>query len=120
MVNSSSREQELTKHSPIPGAAEKISSLRNRYAQLSSSIDHYDERVRRQATQLEKISRPHEFGDLDDEGEMSTEDQDEEELEITEEDLRREEDEVRELEKKKKALEDRVNGMEKDLGGLLR
>lgn len=39
---------------------------------------------------------------------------------MTEEDLKREEENIKELEFKKRTLEDRVNGMEKDLGGILR
>ena len=39
---------------------------------------------------------------------------------ISEQDLEREMEEIRELEARKKRLEDRVNGMDEDLGGLLR
>lgn len=41
-------------------------------------------------------------------------------VDITDEDIERELEEIRELELRKRALEDRVNGMERDLGGLLR
>ncbi len=41
-------------------------------------------------------------------------------LPMTKEDLEQEEREVRELESKKQGLQDRVEGMEKDLGGLMR
>ena len=39
---------------------------------------------------------------------------------LTREDLEREEQEVKELERKKRGLEERVEGMERDLGGLMR
>ena len=39
---------------------------------------------------------------------------------VTEDDIKREDDEIRELEKKKRQLEDRVQGMDRDLGGLMR
>ena len=39
---------------------------------------------------------------------------------LSDEDLRREEERIAELERKKRTLEERVNGIEKDLGGLLR
>ena len=35
-------------------------------------------------------------------------------------DMQKEEDDVAELERRKRVLEERVNGMEKDLGGLMR
>ncbi|KAI9723642.1 MAG: hypothetical protein M1812_000942 [Candelaria pacifica] len=110
----------------IPGVSEKISALRARSDQLTSSIAHYEARVSKQATQLERMNRPRHFG-----GEEEEDDPDDDEInitpvatgggvEVTEEDLRREQEEIQELEKKKRGLEDRVSGMERDLGGLLR
>ena len=39
---------------------------------------------------------------------------------MTEDDLRREQELVKELENRKRTLEERVEGMQKDLGGILR
>ncbi|KAI9815156.1 MAG: hypothetical protein M1832_005558 [Thelocarpon impressellum] len=105
---------------PIAGAAEKITSLRARYAQLSSSIAHHETRVSRQTAQLDRRNRPHDFDDEDDDDDYRADLDDGGAAEITDEDLRREEEDIKELEKKKRALEDRVSGMERDLGGLLR
>jgi hypothetical protein len=110
----------LTLSSPIPGAREKIASLRQRHRQLESSIELYELRVAEQAAQLSRMNRPRDFG-LDDEpedpepgAEVPTE------IVMTEDDLRREEEEIRELERKKRGLEERVNSMERDISGVLR
>ncbi|KAK5725528.1 hypothetical protein LTR15_003716 [Elasticomyces elasticus] len=106
---------------PIPGAADKIAGLRERHQQLTANISHYEDRVARNAQELQLMSRPSSRGGYRDD--------DEEGVEpvvlaegpmMTREDLRREEEEVRELERKKRGLEERVSGMEKDLGGLAR
>ncbi|KAI9676854.1 MAG: hypothetical protein M1817_006693 [Caeruleum heppii] len=105
----------------VPGAAEKIMSLRTRYGQLTASISHHEARVSKQTAQLDRLNKPQDY-DGDDDDDLSPE-QDvdvENEPDITEEDIRREEDELKELERKKKGLEERVSGMERDLGGLLR
>lgn len=39
---------------------------------------------------------------------------------LTEADLQREEEQIKELEIRKRTLEERVDGMQKDLGGILR
>ncbi|KZF21789.1 DASH complex, subunit Spc34 [Xylona heveae TC161] len=107
---------------PIPGAAEKIISLRERHAQLRSSIAHYEAQVASQAAQLEKLNRAHA---LDEDMEFSDEPISEaalpsEDFMLTEDEMRQEEQEIRELERKRHGLEDRVSGMARDLGGLLR
>lgn len=106
---------ELTRTSPILGVHDKIAALRQRYAQVSASLQYYEERLSEQQVQLEKLSRSRE--DYMDEAE---EEQDEPEpvAPLTEEDLRREEEEARQLEKKKKELEDRVHSMSRDISGL--
>ncbi|KAI9787623.1 MAG: hypothetical protein M1839_000154 [Geoglossum umbratile] len=112
---------------PIPHALQKISTLRTRYSQLTSSISHYEARVAKQAAQLDRMNRGQDF-DVDDDDDDEDDDDDApsdrataaEEIAVTEEDLRREEEEIRELERKKRAMEERVSGMERDLGGLLR
>ncbi|KAI9837809.1 MAG: hypothetical protein M1819_006743 [Sarea resinae] len=107
---------------PIPGAAERISSLRGRYQQLTSSLTEYEARVAKQAAQLERMNRPKAYdGDDDfDDDEALDVPVGVENVEFTEEELRSEEEEIRQLEKRKRGLEERVSGMEKDMGGLLR
>lgn len=110
--------------SPISGAPEKISSLRVRYQNLSSSIAHHESRISNLNVQLARMNRPKsededEGNDLDD-GDPTIAVPADEEIYIAPDDLRREEEEIRELEKKKRALEDRISGMERDLGGFLR
>lgn len=119
----------LTMLSPIAGAPERIASLRARYEKLSSSIARFESRVSRQTMQLAKMNRPKD-DDNDDDAEEDDDDLDSEdattrqaasqEIGFTPEALRREEEEIRELEKKKRNLEDRINGMDRDLGGLLK
>ena len=116
----------LTARSPMPGARERMSSLRTRFDQLTASVTKYETRVAKQAAQLAKRSRRGGMtGDQDDTGlgeppEFTVRDERTSELPITAEDLESEEQDIRELERKKRALEDRVNGMDRDLGGLLR
>ena len=110
---------------PIAGAPEKITSLRSRFEQLSSSIVRYEARVAKQQAQLTKMSKraSGEYEDKDedeDEEDDANGDAQADEFQVTQEDLDREMEEIRQLEEKKKALEDRVSGMESDLGGLLR
>lgn len=114
---------------PIIGAPERIASLRARYEKLSLSIARFESRVSKQTVQLAKMNRPKD-DENDDEAEDEGDDLDIEnattrrapsqETQVTPEELRREEEEIRELEKKKRSLEDRINGMDRDLGGLLR
>ncbi|MCJ1462792.1 hypothetical protein MMC07_001395 [Pseudocyphellaria aurata] len=119
--------EELCAVYPIPGAPERIVSLRARYEKLNTSIARFESRVSKQTAQLAKMNRP-----KDDEDEAEDEDDNfdnvdatarqaaSQEIQVTPEVLRREEEEIRELEKKKRGLEDRINGMDRDLGGLLR
>jgi len=108
---------------PTAGSAEKIASLRERYEQLTANISHYQDRVARNAQQLDLMYQRtgHDDADFEDDdfagpaipartnapG-------------MTREDLEREEQEIKDLERKKRGLEERVTGMEKDLGGLMR
>lgn len=116
----------LTSNSPVAGAREKMSSLRSRFDQLTSSIARHEARVSRQTSQLAKMNRR---GDPnEDAGNIMSQEQANGEADaeqpikipITAEDLEKEEQEIRDLERKKRALEDRVSGMERDLGGLMR
>lgn len=113
----------LTGRSPMPGAREKISSLRSRFDQLSASVTKYEARVARQVAQLAKRNRRGDTSDdisLGPAATLELNDDGANEIPITAEDLEREEQGIRELERKKRALEARVSGMERDLGGLLR
>ncbi|KAI9881219.1 MAG: hypothetical protein M1830_007197 [Pleopsidium flavum] len=121
------REEAELRGSPIPGAEERIATLRTRYGQLSSSIARQEARVEKQAAQLDKMNRPKEFDE--DEEDLDRDNVNErrldapagiEETQVNSVDPMREEEEIKELEKKKRGLEDRVSGMERDLGGLLR
>ncbi|KAK5115728.1 hypothetical protein LTR62_000817 [Meristemomyces frigidus] len=111
---------------PIPGAVDKIAELRQRHEQLIANISHYEDRVSRNAQELQLMNRP---GSRTGYGRGSEGVADEAEVEddeanatvlVTKEDLRKEEEEIRELERKKRGLEERVTGMERDLGGLTR
>ncbi|KAL8724754.1 MAG: hypothetical protein Q9166_007768 [cf. Caloplaca sp. 2 TL-2023] len=116
----------LTLPSPIPGARERISSLRSRFDQSSASVSRYEARASKQAAQLAKRNhREDEVEGRDDTGLGKPADpgpngERPNEMPITAEDFEREEQEIRDLERKKRALEDRVSGMERDLGCLLR
>ncbi|MCJ1402209.1 hypothetical protein MMC11_005429 [Xylographa trunciseda] len=106
---------------PIEGAIDKIDSLRMRYEQLTSSIERYEARVAKQASQLERLNQPKNY---DHDERLLNEDhealQEGQPGKVTVEDIQREEAEMKELEKKKRGLEDRVSGYERDIGGLLR
>lgn len=97
----------------LPGARERIATLRSKHSHGKNTQAYYETKVAEQAEQLASLNRDW-MGD-EDEGE----DEDEEEI-WTEEDLRREEEEAREMEAKKKELQARLRAMEKDLGGLMR
>ncbi|MCJ1289117.1 hypothetical protein MMC34_000649 [Xylographa carneopallida] len=103
------------------GAADKIESLRMRHKQLTSSIERYEARLAKQASQLERMNRSKSFDDNETQIKKRNElPYEQQALEITAEDIEREEAEMKELEKKKRGLEDRVSGYERDIGGLLR
>lgn len=88
--------------------------MRQRHAQVTASIDYYEDRLAEQARQLFKMNQTRSF--LDEIEEPEPEPQDVPPL--TDEDLRREEEEMRQLERKKKQLEDRVHSMSRDISGL--
>jgi DNA repair ATPase RecN len=91
--------------------------MRQRHAQVTASLDYYENRLAEQQTQLGKLSRSR--GDYMDEDVNEVEEEPEPvTAPLTEEDLRREEEEMRQLEKKKKELEDRVTSMSRDISGL--
>ncbi|KAF4554622.1 Hypothetical protein D9617_4g003770 [Elsinoe fawcettii] len=107
---------------PVAGSAERIAKLRARHEQLQANITHYEDRVARNAKQLDGMYARQGWSEEDLELDTDTVP-----IEppismpvMTKEDLEREEREIRELERKKKGLESRVTEMEKDLGGLMR
>ena len=103
---------------------EKINSLRTRHEHLTASIEHYEARLAKQASQLGRLNQSHSYDDneADHENEEYRHGNPEalEQVHVTAEDVQREEEEMKELEKKRVLLAARVSGMEKDLGGLLR
>ena len=104
----------------MEGARDRIAQARHRYGRIEKSLRYYEEKVARQARELERMQRAGEE-DFEDEMDMEWEQpqQEEEDVDI-EELIMAEEEEIRELERKKRELEERVSGMERDLGGLLR
>lgn len=94
---------------------DKIASLRQRHAQVTASVDYYEERLAEQQIQLGKLNKSRE--DYMDEAD-GPEEEPEPVAPLTEEDLRREEEEMRQLEKKKRELESRVQSMSRDISGL--
>lgn len=114
---------------PIQGALERIAALRNRNAKVQIETERYEQLVAEQAAQLRSMNKQATFNVDDDEIDdlasreavaAAPEPLQVESIPLTDEDLRREEESIAELERKKRTLEERVNGMEKDLGGLLR
>ena len=109
----------LLRSSPIPGAKERIASMRQRHAGLEASIENFEYKIAEQTTQLARLNRSRDY--LDDEPEEVEPKTEAPAFEpMTAEDLRKEEEEVRQLEKKKRGLEDRVNSMGRDISGVLR
>ncbi|KAI0441236.1 DASH complex subunit Spc34 [Xylaria telfairii] len=102
---------------PLPGALERITAQRTKYAHSGSTLAYYEAKVEEQAEALRQMNKDHWMDDDDDE-ELEGDAGDNDEM-ITEEDLRRTEAEVRELERKKKELQERLRGMDKDLADLL-
>ena len=109
--------------SPIPGAREKIVSLRSRHGQLTSSIARFESRVSKQTGQLAKMNKGKYARADNQDSELDDFDEPQDEYgqtQTTAEDLLKEGEEIQELEQKKRTLEERVSSMERDLGGLLR
>jgi chromosome segregation ATPase len=92
--------------------------MRNRFAQLSANIAHYEERVAMQSAELDHLHQNHDGYDHDDYDYQD--DHIEPTVHMPEEDPIDEEEEIRALEDKKRALQSRVSSMEKDIEGLAR
>lgn len=103
----------------LPGARERIASLRAKYQNGKDTAAYYEARVAEQTEQLASMNRDW-MGDEDDEDDEDENGQVNVGGQIlTEEDLRREEAEAKEMEAKKRELQARLRTMEKDLGGLM-
>lgn len=103
----------------LPGARERIASLRAKYRNGRDTAAYYEGKVAEQGEQLASMDKNWMEGEEEEDedggddgfgggGEI-----------LTEEDLKREEDEAREMETKKRELQARLRTMEKDLGGLM-
>ncbi|KAK1146639.1 hypothetical protein N8T08_002712 [Aspergillus melleus] len=101
---------------PVPGAQEKITSLRYRHELITESIVQLEERVAKNSTELEQMS--HSYGNEYDDYDTAPAAQPET-ADVTDVDIEREMEEIRELERRKRVLENRVHGMERDLGELM-
>ncbi|KAF3763030.1 hypothetical protein M406DRAFT_49278 [Cryphonectria parasitica EP155] len=107
---------------PLPGALERIPTIRQRWSNQAATLGYYEAKVAEQTERLGRMNKRDEFG-----ADQPEEDEDEDDAAndivtdsmMTEEDLRKEEEEVRELEKKKRELQARLRAMDRDLGGLL-
>jgi chromosome segregation ATPase len=88
--------------------------MRQRHAQVTASIDYYEERLAEQTTQLGRLNRNRDY--IEEEEELR--ETQPEAPPLSEEDLQREEEEMRQLERKKRELEDRVHSMSRDISGL--
>ncbi|KAM3499280.1 hypothetical protein MY10362_007452 [Beauveria mimosiformis] len=104
----------------LPGARERIASLRAKYRNGKETVGYYEGKVAEQGAELASQSRDWMAEDEEEEEEEEEEEGDGEEGGDvwTEEDLKREEEEAREMETKKRMLQARLRNMEKDLGGL--
>ncbi|KAG5926839.1 hypothetical protein E4U42_002917 [Claviceps africana] len=100
----------------LPGAKDRITSLRNQYRNGRNTLAYYETKVAEQNEQLASMNKGW-MEDDDDDAEATGAD-DESEV-WTEDDLRREEAEAKEMEVKKRELQIRLRQMEKDLGGLM-
>lgn len=99
----------------LPGARDRIASLRNQHRNGKNTLAYYEAKVTEQNEQLASMNKGWMEDDDDDD---VTGAGDGSEL-WTEDDLRREEAEAKELEIKKRDLQARLLQMEKDLGGLM-
>lgn len=104
--------------SPVSGAAETISNLRYRYAQVTDSLEQLDARVAENTAELERINQAY---DKDKDFDFAEQQQQQQpETNVTDEDIERELEEIRELERRKRTLEERMTGIDRDIGGLMR
>jgi predicted nucleic acid-binding Zn-ribbon protein len=108
--------------SHIPGAAERIERARERFEQLSESLENYEALVDAQKAELDLLHGRSGGGEVEDEEDDAMDGvvyEDEtaylrpgEEM-VTEEMIRREEEEIGELERKKAELEARIRNADR-------
>ena len=103
----------------VPGAVEKIATLRSRNAELSTSIEEYESIVSDQAAQLQRMNQNKDDDGFNNISYLGTSNGTTA-AGPSAQDLKKEEEEVRELEEKKILLEERVGEIERDIGGLMR
>ncbi|KAG6016865.1 hypothetical protein E4U43_002877 [Claviceps pusilla] len=103
----------------LPGAKDRISSLRNQYRNGKNTLAYYEAKVAEQNEQLASMNKSWMEDDNDDDDDDEVMGLGDESQLWTEDDLRREEAEAKELEVKKRELQTRLRQMEQDLGGLM-
>ncbi|GAO19208.1 uncharacterized protein UV8b_05145 [Ustilaginoidea virens] len=99
----------------LPGARERISSLRHQHRNGKNTMAYYEAKVAEQSERLAGMNK----GWMDKDGGAGMEGEEDESEPWTEEDLRREEAEAKQMEAKKRELQERLRQMDKDLGGLM-
>ena len=105
----------------VEGANEKISSIRQRNENLSTSIAELQQLVLQQQSKLNRFNTGSGFGLVEEEEQESSSTSVPNQRAIpTEIDIEAEEADIRDLEARKLVLEERVAGMGNDLAGLLR
>ena len=104
----------------VSGATERVTALRNRHRQVTTSLSVYEELVAKQQVHLNRFNDSQKTEHREDRGSELAQGHSFEQQSLTERDFQLEEEEVSELEARKKYLESRVAGLEKDLGGLLK
>lgn len=105
----------------VADAQEKIQALRDRHLEVSASVSALETKVSKQQSLLDRRNKGMGSDEVSNDDESQYEPAPNDETAIfTEKDFLLEEEEIRELEAKKKALEERVEGIQRDLGGLLR
>ena len=106
----------------MPGALDRIATVRGRFSRVMTSTRQYVELVESQAAQLRSMNQlaTLEDEDMEDDTFQDIVKQSTSHASLVYEDILREEASIKELERRKRTLEERVSGMEKDIGGILR
>lgn len=110
----------------IPGVVEKVQDLRKRYSRVSLALPHYEETVKKQAAELEKLNQGNQDWEAEnnqipgDKTALLSAKLPESNKMVTDDDISKEERAIRELEDRKRELEISIREMERDLGGLQR
>lgn len=104
----------LMAFSPIPGAQEKVSRLRARYARVAESLEGLEAEVEEQQNKLNRLHQENDRGDYRPEYDdpMDVEDSS---TAVTAEMLRQEEEEIKMLEQKQAEMERQIKEMEREI-----